>query len=310
MNHKVPKAIILSDGKPGHFHQSIALCKHLGVPFEICEVEFPSGFMRGLSHLLDCFGIHSSKIFSLKSDIQGADLVVSAGSRTYYGTKTLAKQLNAKSIAILAPRGYRWNFDVLLIPDYDHPPEGKNVVSLPVNLSYMEEDEICKKVEEFQQRHKVPDQNVGKVGILLGGDNKAGKMNPNEIASQLDTILERHSEDEIWVTTSRRTPKAVEDDLKSRGFAYLHLFSEEPYNPIPAFIHLGNHLYVTTDSTSMLSECVSNGSSTVSLIQTTCSAKHRSMVENLKKRNLIDTNRKIDISQAIHKIRTLLNFHV
>ena len=74
---------------------------------------------------------------------------------------------------------------------------------------------------------------------------------------------------EIWVTTSRGTPEAVENDLKSRNFAnFCSSSSEEPYNPIPAFIHLCDHLHVSTDSTSMLSECVSSGNAKISLIHT------------------------------------------
>jgi mitochondrial fission protein ELM1 len=135
-------------------------------------------------------------------------------------------------------------------------------------------------------------------------------MDPKEICDQLDNILQTHLSAEIWVTTSRRTPKQVEENLKSRSIDYLHLYSEEPYNPIPAFIHLCDHLYVTTDSTSMLSECVSSGNAQVSLIHTACSPKHQEMVKSLQRRNLIDTDQKIDISPYIQKVRKILNLHV
>ena len=29
------RALVLSDGRPGHFNQSIALCRHLGVEYEV-----------------------------------------------------------------------------------------------------------------------------------------------------------------------------------------------------------------------------------------------------------------------------------
>ena len=304
------KAVVLSDGRPGHFHQSTALCQHLGLDYDICEIEIPSKIHRVFSHLFDRIGIHTTSLFRQKGEIPAADIVVSAGSRTYYPNKCIAKKFGAKSVAILAPRGYNWDFDALIVPDYDDPPEQDNVVTLPINLSYTKEDLITEKIHEFQKRFPSHTPTSHKVGILLGGDNKAGQMNPAEIASQLDSIQKNHPQSEVWVTTSRRTPQEVERDLKTRNFSYLHLYSDEPYNPIPAFIHLCDHLYVTTDSTSMLSECVSSGKAKVSLIQTACSPKHRAMVENLKQRNLIDTDQKIDISPYIQKVRKILNLYV
>ena len=298
-------ALILSDGKPGHFHQSIALCQHLEWDHEICEVETPSAIHRVLSHILDSLNIHSQLPFRLSKSPPSCDIIVSAGSKTYYANKVLARKLNAKSVAILAPRGYRWNYDALIIPDYDHPPEQKNVIPVPINLSYIAPELIDEKVQEFEVRHSPQPAQIPKIGILLGGDNKAGKMNPQEIANQLDQIEQNHPGSEIWVTTSRRTPKEVEADLRQRKFAYRHLYSEEPYNPIPAFIHLCDHLYVTTDSTSMLSECVSSGKAKVSLIETTCSAKHQALANNLTQLNLIDTNRKIDISEYLQQLKNL-----
>ena len=50
------RALVLSDGRPGHFNQSIALCRLLGVAFEVAEVSFRSSPARGLSHLFDFFG--------------------------------------------------------------------------------------------------------------------------------------------------------------------------------------------------------------------------------------------------------------
>ena len=298
-------ALILSDRKPGHFHQSVALCQHLEWDHKVCEIEIPSAFHRVLSHFLDSLSIHSQLPFRLSEEPSPCDIIVSAGSRTYYANKVLARKLKAKSIAILAPRGYRWNFDALIIPDYDNPPRQENVISVPINLSYVEPELIEEKVQEFYQRHSPRPNPVPKIGILLGGNNKAGNMNPQKIGQQLNQIEQNHPGSEIWVTTSRRTPPEVETDLRQRKFAYRHLYSEEPYNPIPAFIHLCDHLYVTIDSTSMLSECVSSGKAKVSLIKTTCSAKHQALANNLSQLNLIDTDRKIDISEYLQQLKNL-----
>ena len=62
------RALVISDGKPGHFNQSIALCNHLGLDYEIIEVAFRSKAHKALSYLLDRIGIYTGKIVTLSAD--------------------------------------------------------------------------------------------------------------------------------------------------------------------------------------------------------------------------------------------------
>ena len=57
------KALIISDGKPGHFNQSAAFCKHLGLDYEIIEVAYKSKAHKALSYLLDHLNIYSERLF-------------------------------------------------------------------------------------------------------------------------------------------------------------------------------------------------------------------------------------------------------
>jgi hypothetical protein len=54
--------LILSDGKPGHVNQSIALARHLGRPFEIVGVHFRNRSFKFLSHLLDRIGVYTPSL--------------------------------------------------------------------------------------------------------------------------------------------------------------------------------------------------------------------------------------------------------
>ena len=56
--------LIISDGKPGHFNQSIAFCKHLGLDYKVLEVAYKSKTHKALSYLLDRLGIYSEALFS------------------------------------------------------------------------------------------------------------------------------------------------------------------------------------------------------------------------------------------------------
>ena len=53
------KALILSDGKPGHVNQSIAFARLLGLDYEVREVSFRNRFCKGLSYLFDRVGIYT-----------------------------------------------------------------------------------------------------------------------------------------------------------------------------------------------------------------------------------------------------------
>ncbi len=47
------------------------------------------------------------------------------------------------------------------------------------------------------------------------------------MVAALDRIEAMRTGEELWVTTSRRTPAAVETDLRGRPVGFLHLYSEE-----------------------------------------------------------------------------------
>ena len=93
------RALVLSDGRPGHFNQSIALCRHLGMDFKVVDVAFRSSFARGVSHVFDFFGLRSRSLFSVGEFDGDFLMVISAGSRTYYANNVLAAKLGAKSVA-------------------------------------------------------------------------------------------------------------------------------------------------------------------------------------------------------------------
>jgi len=80
---------------------------------------------------------------------------------------------------------------------------------------------------------------------------------------------------EFWVTTSRRTPPEVEAVVDSFPFDYKLLYSRDHFNPIPAFVSLASHLYVTAESTGMLSEACSFGTAQVHVMDNLKPGPHK-----------------------------------
>lgn len=305
------KALIVSDGKPGHYNQSIALCKHLGFKYEIVEIAYKCKGRKALSYLFDRLGIYTESLLSsrLTPRTTRHDLIISTGSTTYYANKLLAKRLGLPNIAILHPKGYRLDFTHIFCPAYDHPPKRKNITELPLNLCVADEAFFADKTAEFQTRH-VPEKPAA--GVIIGGPNAVSDINPVQIKEQLDQLFDLTTGMERWVTTSRRTPPEVEALIDELPFDYKLINSRDPYNPIPAFIKLCDRLFVTSDSASMISECASFGSAKVEVLmnrQLKTPNKFEELIRGLEARNAVHVfdgtlgtaDRKIDLGSLLRE---------
>jgi mitochondrial fission protein ELM1 len=102
-------------------------------------------------------------------------------------------------------------------------------------------------------------------------------MTPEWMRSQLEEIFAVHKKAgrEIWVTTSRRTPPEAEAVVDSFPFDYKLLYSKDHFNPIPAFVSLASHLYVSAESTGMLSEACSFGKAEVHVMDNLNPGPHK-----------------------------------
>jgi mitochondrial fission protein ELM1 len=259
------RALIISDGKPGHFNQSLALCKHLGLDYDTLEVAYRSRPHKTFSYLLDRIGIYIPDLFTsnLQPPTSDFDLIVSTGSTTYYASKVVARTTGLDNVAILYPKGYRLNFTHIFCPSYDHPPKRSNITELPLNLCAADPSFFVEKAEEFKVKH-APGKPAA--GLIIGGPNAVSDMDPETMKRQLDQIFSLTEGMERWVTTSRRTPPEIETLLEHYPFDYTLINSRDPYNPVPAFIQLCDYLFVTSDSASMISECASFGSAKVDVL--------------------------------------------
>ena len=303
------KALIISDGKPGHYNQSVAFCKHLALDHETVEVAYKSRLHKTLSYLFDRLGIYTSTLLlnDLKPQTANFTLVVSTGSTTYYANKLMAKRLGVPNIAILHPNGYRLDFARILCPAYDHPPKRPNIVELPLNLCASDAALFTEKANEFKTKHQ-PQKPA--VGLIIGGPNAVSDIDPAVLRKNLEDIFRLTDGCERWVTTSRRTPQSVETMLADFPFDYALINSRDPYNPIPAFIELCDRLFVTSDSASMISECASYGTARVEILmnrQTRSPNKFEELIAGLEKRNAVhvfngtlgDAENKIDLRSIL-----------
>ncbi len=313
-------ALILSDGKPGHENQSKALAEGLGLSFKLLPCVYPSKVRKTLSLLCDRIG--------LCPDLTGIDpaaqammaeerpaLLIGTGSNTFYSLKRLRKATGIPCVAILTPRGYSLkDFDCILAPAFDNPPPRDNVIAIPTNLTPARPEMYATQTEAFLERY-VPKKDRA-VGIILGGKNPIADVEPEWLRGQLEQLFAATPDCEHWVTTSRRTSPEAEAVVDSFPFDYKLIFSRERFNPIPAFVSKCETLFVTAESTGMLSEAVAIGNASVEVLDnlTVKTGKFARFVDSLCTEGyahrfngtLGNASRKIDISDLLAKVSTKL----
>ena len=270
-------------------------------------------------------------------------LVVGTGSGTFYAAKALAKKLGVKCAVVLTPRGYDLAaFDCILSPQFDNAPESPNIVKIPVNLVANDQAFYDAGVTAFlgaRAKGQGPREGEGPrakgqgpgakgqgavegetlnsqlstlnskaVAFIVGGPNKCSTMTAEWMRKQLDEAFAATPGCEHWVTTSRRTPQDVEAVIDSFPFDYKLIYSRDHFNPIPAFVMLADRLYVTAESTGMISEACSFGKAEVFAMDNLLPGPHkfRRFIESLRREGYVDGRRKVDLSAQFSKAKDLL----
>lgn len=310
-----PEALILSDGKPGHENQSVALCRLLGWRFRVARVGYRSRWRKAAGYGLDWLRLYR-RWFDGTVPEGPFCCVVAAGSTTAYPAKVAGRLLGAPVVAILFPRGYRLDFDCVVAPEIDDPPNRPNVVAVPISLSAMAPGTAAESIAEFEARHR---QQRPAVGIVLGGPNAVSEMAAEDMRAAIDRIFALLPEHEVWVSTSRRTPEAVEALVEGDDrFAYRLVYRRDPFNPLPAFLDRCDRLFVSSDSVSMLSEAVSGGSARVEVLMNRWKrpgSKFERFVAGLVRRGAVHVfdgslgtaDAKIDLGPAMERVRACIS---
>lgn len=251
------KLLLLDDGRPGHLNQSLAFARLLGCDYEVLRVGFPGRLHKACSYLFGAASLYVRRLFTLERRPEGPfRAIVSAGTDTYYANLTLARELGCPAIAVMLPRGYRYrDFTRIVAQEHDRPPARGNILSIPVNLSCVRPQGIF---------HAEP--GVRYAALIVGGPNRVYTYDRQSFGEFLESLFRHFPDHRLLVTTSRRTPAEIDRLLDQYPFAARYIYSRDPVNPIPDFLAVAEHLFITADSTSMISEAVAFGHGCVDIV--------------------------------------------
>ena len=291
------RVIIIDDGRTGHLRQSQALARNLRsilikkgrtVEENIVSLQWRGSWAVALfpvyvflSQYLgflkreDCL-----KLFLTDASFNGmikykADFVVSCGSRAAGINFILSQNHLAKSISILTPGLLSKEcFNAVVLPQHDKSRGLKRarlispkVAPNLINAAYLKEQS-----EGLIKHYSHLKGNVRtKFGVLIGGDTKGVKFDENQIRELVSQIKEAalHYNADILLTTSRRTPAAIEQilvkELKNFERCSLCIIANQRNIPeaVGGILGLSDLVIVSGESISMVSEALSSAKRTI-----------------------------------------------
>ena len=291
-NPQPKRIVILSDGKPGHYNQSLGIMDQLSYDeYQLVEINFRSKWHDNILRIfLSLFPggkladkvIWSILFFSLTEEtisklknIQSVALILSTGSSVAAVNLLLGQLLDAKTVTCRPPSpvGIR-QFDLAILPRlYWRQPERINVcrtLGVPNRIS-------PERLEHFRPlSQKVSSSQRSKIGLLIGGNSPLHNMSKKVATRWIDFLIQlvKSRKWQVLLSTSRRTPKVIEeyiaDIVKDRNDDFpINLFSHQtPSSSQFKFEHIlanSDLLLVTEDSFSMVCEACSSGKPVVIL---------------------------------------------
>ena len=236
--------VYVSDGKAGHRSQALGLFK--AIQRQSSEtVSFEEISIDDLAIFPLLAGLFRRSIPQLQTT---PDFIFGVGSHTQLRVFLLGKIYpQAKTVILMKPNyPFAW-FNYSVIPEHDGIPASDRVIVTQGALNPI--------VNE--QRHQSE-----RILIALGGSSKRHQWNEDKVFASIEHIVKQHPNNEIIITTSRRTPEQFVERLNTYPFLpHVHFFPVEqtPQGWIFEEMQQAEAVWVTEDSVSMIYEALTAG---------------------------------------------------
>ncbi|MDD5079316.1 MAG: ELM1/GtrOC1 family putative glycosyltransferase [Candidatus Omnitrophica bacterium] len=326
--------LILTDGKTGHLRQAQALAgitarrlEGAGAAARVYSAVVKtknrlSGHLMALSNLLAGRYICQGCLLCLKAfldpqsyaDITGRkfDIIISCGSSAAGVNYILSKDNLARSLAIMRPSFLSIKkFDLVVLPKHDDPPRRKNVVRIEGALNLIDDAYLAEESRMLkEQAGIILDPARPCVGLLLGGDAKGFHMaeaSVLECAGQIKAFLEK-VDGQVLVSTSRRTPPAIEELVRKEFSGYKRaravIIANQKNYPasIGGILGLSQMVVTSAESISMVSEAVSSGKYVFVFSADGLKRRHRRFLDNFVSKGYIYLKAPEELSGAMHDV--------
>lgn len=244
---------IITEGMIGTENQCLGVAEALGIKAEVFKISLRQPWKT----LTPWLGFEQSFTFTPELKGPWPDLLIASGRKSVAASRYIKKQSHGKTftVQIQDPKTSPKQFDLVAVPHHDSL-RGENVI-----VTHGAPNRITsKKLEESRSTFAALFTDIPKprVAVLIGGDSRTHKLT-KDITDKLTYQLQ-NLDAGLMVTTSRRTGEENTKTLRTglKG-ANSYFWDGESSNPYFGMLAWADHIIVTSDSVSMLSDACSTG---------------------------------------------------
>ena len=278
------RSILLSDGKPGHYNQSLGVIERLPeCEYHWIDVRFRSkqrdNLLRVLMRLLAGFRLPRRLIkaclhMALQRDTLDEiyavepDFILSTGSSVAAPNLLIGQLLDTKTVTCRRPSPVGvHHFDLAILPRMYWTHRNRSNICKTLGVP----NRVRPEKLEMQRKELQTDldlSNQRRVGILIGGEDRYDTITETTAAHLIEVLQQfaTRRDMQLLLTTSRRTPLPVEnligDRLSNASYCPILVLAhgeDSLTDPVGTIFALSDVLVVTEDSFSMVCEAASSG---------------------------------------------------
>jgi mitochondrial fission protein ELM1 len=250
---------ILHDGKSGLRNQALGVAEAVGLPFseKTLAIRYP---WRALPPAWWLGALHAPGPGGDRLEPPWPRLVIGAGGRAAAPMLAIRNAARGRCLAvqIQTPAIAARRFDLIVVPSHDRL-RGPNVM-----VSRGAVHRVTRAVLDQARREWEPllaHLPRPRVAVLIGGDNGSYRLpieRASEIARDLAGLARAGSG--LMITPSRRTGPAAEAAIrKALSGLPAEIWDGTGENPYFGYLALADHILVTADSISMITEATATG---------------------------------------------------
>lgn len=249
---------VLTDGRPGHVSQTLGLAEALTSTPIVKVIGLRAPF-RQLSPFLGWAGGRALTENSAPIKPPWPKLVITSG-RSAIPIALAIRRLSQRAtylVNVQDPGYFRSRFDLIVVPEHDEL-SGPNILSTAGALGRVTPKKLAGAAASFPQLDRLPRP---RIAVLIGGANAVFETPPEviaRIARELAVLAETGVG--MMVSFSRRTgvemESAIRDVLTGDNVTIWNGAGDNPYF---AYLAFADHVLVTEDSASMVSEAGTTG---------------------------------------------------
>ena len=247
------KGLLLTEGMHGMISQVEGLANALDLDFIHEKIEL-NNFWKLIPPKIT--PIHSF-VFKNKID-NDLNIVISCGRKSVIPSLFLKKKFKDKiiNIHIQDPKVSLSNFDFVVAPEHDGLI-GENVISSKGAIHYLTEIELDENISYLKPR--INKEKI--VTLIIGGPNKYYDYKETEIENIFYKIKQDFLNNgyQLILIPSMRTPKKIIEKAKNYFDENQVVITDIDKKAYLSSLRLADHIVVTCDSTSMISEAAITG---------------------------------------------------